>query len=83
MRVMCKKDFKFERTYIKGKYYICGLTRSKIVTVCGENTSVSFSLYKDNNNYYHYFGDYFYSSQELRKLKINKLNKVVSNQLGV
>jgi len=87
MKVICKKDFSRYNTklhfsyFIKDNWYDCGdiyfskVTKSKMVTISGVNDlTVSFSLYKDN--YHYYFGEYFYTEKELRRLKINKLNNV-------
>jgi len=82
MRVMCKKDFKdyFGRfnisnnppIFISGEYYYVKSVLSWYQVY--RNDAERYDLY-----YIFYpaeFSEFFYSFQELRKLKINKLNNV-------
>jgi len=83
--VLCKKNFKdgiFE--YKEGKWYSCGGIwifcingEPRMLRISNDFVVLSFSL-EENDTYHRYFGDYFYSEKEVRKMK---LQNAVSNQL--
>ena len=89
MRLMCKKDY-FGRfnisnnppIFISGEYYYVKSILSWYQVYRHDAERYTNSLDDLDDLYYIFypaeFSEFFYSSQELRKLKINKLNNVDS-----
>lgn len=80
MKVLCKKDYKSSVTSIfhftKGKYYevIRDYTYGDSYWI--QNDDVAFQRFGLNGKLSPSFYEHFYTEQEVRKLKIKKLNDI-------
>lgn len=85
MKVYCKKDVSFaiaHKLFSAGNYYT--ITKSFMNAIYVDN--VLFWTNSNGEPNVHYFNDYFYTMKELRKVKLDNLNKkrwlqVVFNKL--
>ena len=71
-KLLCKKSYKYN-SHIKGKYYT--ITKIKDNVYVDLDYDDWFSLYPNN---IWYIWNFFYTPQEVRKLKLKKLNDVKS-----
>jgi len=89
-KVCCKKTLEFQlRYFYKGKNYVAEIDTGTItmdeimpgifVFDGCDNINVKSGLWfssDKNHNHQNLFSDYFYSEQELRKLKLKKINNI-------
>ena len=77
-RLLCKKTdaFNLKYKFIKDKYYI--VNNSYINNALHEHAA--HLIYGENNKLYlftnHYLWNYFYTPQEVRKMKLKQLKKI-------
>ena len=83
-RVYCKKSCIYSGDIIhrEGNYYRIGFIGNNSIVICEiiseyEHNTWSYDIVKDENKIYKefIFSDYFYSSREYRKLKLERINE--------
>ncbi len=85
-RVYCKNSSIYSGDIIhrEGNYYSVGFIGNNSIVICEiisdyeHHNTWSYDIIKDENKIYKefIFSDYFYSSREYRKLKLEKLEKI-------